>query len=200
MKKKILVLGILLGIFFLIILIKPVVSPVKPPTPQWQTYRNEKFNFQFDYPIDWQKEEWDLEEATGYKTLTDGTILYQGKFFGENGHFEILIWQNKSGISARNYLTWYRHEDLNLKDLPLVENDKQSFSSNKIASLSALRYFQSKNGRGKPVLYYFFNHDDHLYELTEEREDLNEKTATLGAKLISPIYSPILKSFRFLDK
>lgn len=179
MRKKIFFLGILIGFLFLLLIIKPVISPVKPlpPKPQWQTYKNTKFNFQFDYPIDWQKEEWDLEEATTYKTLTDGTILYQGKFFGEDGHFEILVWQNKAGANARNYLTWYRHEDLNLSDLPLTENEK-------IASISSLRYFQEKNSRAKPVLYHFFVHDDHLYELTEENP--------------GPVYNPILKSFKFI--
>ena len=181
MKKKIVLLGVFIGLLFLVLLIKPVVSPVKPlsPKPQWQTYQNKKFNFQFDYPIDWQKEEWDLEEATTYKTLTDGKILYQGKFFGKDGHFEILVWQNKSMVAARNFLTWYRHEDLDLANLPVTENDQ-------VASISGIRYFQEKNARNKPVLYHFFVHDDHLYELTEENP--------------GPVYNPILKSFKFLSQ
>lgn len=179
MNKKFIFLGLILGLAAILLVIKPALSPIVKK-PQWQTYENNKFGFHFSYPFSWQKEEWDLETATGYKTISDGTILYQGKFFGRDGHFEVLIWENNQKASSHNYLTWYRHEDLNLNDLPLVENDM-------IASVSAIRYFQQKTARAKPLLYYFFTKDNLLFELTQEREDL----------VFNPIYDPILQSFQF---
>lgn len=200
MKKKIILLGSLWGFLFLFLIIKPAISPVQPPKPQRQTYQNSKYGFQFNYPISWQKEEWDLETATGYKAISDGTILYQGKFFSKEappvGGFEILVWENNGRASIKNYLTWYRHEDLNLTDLPLIENET-------VASVAAIRHFQQKTARGKPVLYYFFTKDNLVFELTEEREDLvnlTKEEATQSAQFFSPIYDPILTSFQFVLK
>lgn len=191
MEKKFIFLGLVLGLVAVLLVIKPAFSPVVKK-PQWQTYENNKFGFRFSYPFSWQKEEWDLETATGYKRISDGTILYQGKFFGSDGSFEVLIWENNGRASTKNYLTWYRHEDLNLADLPLAENET-------VASVSAIKYFQQKTARGKPVLYYFFTKENLVFELTEERPDLlnlTAKEATQSARFISPIYDPLLQSFQ----
>lgn len=203
MKKKFIFLGLVLGLAAILLVIKPALSPIVEK-PQWQTYENNKFGFRFSYPFSWQKEEWDLETATGYKNISDGTILYQGKFFSKDtppvGSFEVLIWENNSRAKILNWLTWFRHEDLTLSALPIEENDS-------VAKMPAVRYFQPKTARGTPVLYYFFTKENLVFELTEEREDLvnlTKEEATQSAQFFSPIYDPILQIFsidsKFLPK
>lgn len=189
MNKRLLILGLVLGLVLIFLSTKPLIAP----TPQNKIYANSKYQFQLLYPRTWRVEEWDLETAAGLTHLTDGTILYQGKFFGKDGHFEILIWQNKSKTPVRNWLTWYRHEDLILTDLPPKEN----FS---LSGIQAIRYLQKQTSRKKPILFIFFNRDDKFYELTQEREDLTSMEATDSAGFIHPVYDQILESFKFLAK
>lgn len=182
-------LGLLLGAIALLFAAKPLISPIHQPAEK--THLNSKYNYQLLLPSDWQIEEWDIEEAANLKSVPDGTILYQGKFFGKSGHFEILIWQNKSKAKARSWLTWFRHEDLILQDLPKEEN----FS---IAGIPAIRYLQKNTSRKKPILYIFFTKEDKIYELTEEREDLINIEATQSSQLADPVYDRIVQSFQFV--
>ncbi|MFH0863571.1 MAG: hypothetical protein V1858_00570 [Candidatus Gottesmanbacteria bacterium] len=197
MKKKITFLGIFLGLVILLFTVKPLIAPtiqrrIIPNTEK--TYSNPKYGFEFKYPGDWQVEQWDIEEAANLKKVTDGTIIYQGRFFSplaDKGHFEVLIWQNKSKASVHQYLSWYRHEDLILKDLPAQENYY-------LAGLPAIIYLQKTTSKKKPILYIFFNKDDKLYELIEERQDLINAVATDSSQFVSPVYDKLLQSFKFI--
>ncbi len=194
MKKKIGLFGLLLGIVFLFFAVKPLIAPTlekKISSITDKDYVNSKYKFQFKYPVDWQVEQWDIEKASNLTNVPDGTILYQGKFFGKSGHFEVLIWQNKSKAPVRSWLGWFRHEDLILENLPMKEN---SF----LAGSPTILYLQKNTSRKKPILYSFFNKDDKIFELTEERQDLLNIEATNSAKFASPIYDKILASFRFM--
>lgn len=198
-----LVLMIVIATFFLAA--KPLISPTKKisfplreSSPTDRLYQNEKYGFKFWYPSNWQVEEWNIEEATKLnKSWPDGSILYQGRFFNpsadseEAGHFEVLIWENKSQAPISSWLTWFRHEDLDLLNLPKEEN----FS---LAGRSAIRYLQQKTSRKKPLLYFFIGKDDKILELIQEREDLTGSQATAGAKLGSSLYDRILQSFQFV--
>lgn len=198
--KRIIIFGCFFGILILLFSAKPLISPTIQQTFKNQIsqtsqkpYLNQKFNFKIMLPFDWQIEEWNIEEASNLKNVPDGTILSQEKFFGKNGHFEIIIWENKSKTPLRTWLTWYRHEDLILTDLPKQENFQ-------IANLPAIRYLQKKTSKKKPILYIFFLKDGKLFELTQEREDLVNIEATLSSQLVSPVYDEIIKSFQFLTE
>ena len=194
MKKKIGILGFVLGIIILLLAAKPLIAPTiqKKIAPPDKIYTNQKFGFSLTYPNDWQTEEWDIEKAANLKTVTDGTILYQGKFFGKDGQVEFLIWQSKTKATTRQFLTWYRHEDLVLADVPLQENYT-------FAGLPAIRYLQQKTAKKLPVLYIFFQKDDKIYELTQDRRDLIGIEATTSAQLAFPVYDKIIGSFRFIE-
>lgn len=183
---KIIILGLFLGVMTLFLSSKPAVSPTNKEEAS-KIYQNSKYGFQFTYPANWKTEAWDLEEATGYKTISDGTILYQGKFLGPSGRLDVLIWENKAGATVRQWLTWYRHEDLVLKDLPEKENDT-------IVGLPAIRYFQKETSRKTPTLFYFFKDKDKIFEIVMETE------ATNSAVLNSKTYGQILQSFKFMVK
>ncbi|MCL4382228.1 MAG: hypothetical protein M1575_04250 [Patescibacteria group bacterium] len=198
--KKVIIFGCFFGILILLFSAKPLISPtikqalrnsINQAGPK--TYTNNKFNFKITLPFDWQIEEWNIEEASNLKNVPDGTILSQEKFFGQDGHFEIIIWENKSKTPLRTWLTWYRHEDLILADLPKQENFQ-------IANLPAIRYLQKKTSKKKPILYIFFLKDGRLFELTQEREDLVNIEATLSSQLANPLYDEMLKSFQFLTE
>jgi hypothetical protein len=194
--KKIGILGSLLGLLILLFAAKPLISPTIQPRlggATWKTHFNAKYGHQLSFPADWQVEEWDIEEAANLKTVPDGTILHQGKFFGKNGHFEILIWENKSRAPVRTWLTWFRHEDLILSNLPQKEN----FT---ISGIPVIHYLQKSTSRKKPILYIFFGKDDKIYELTEEREDLIGVEATESARFAHPVYDKIVQSFQFVVK
>ncbi len=198
--KRVIIFGCFFGILILLFSAKPLISPTIKQAlrnsvnqASQKTYSNNKFNFKITLPFAWQIEEWNIEEASKLKNVPDGTILSQEKFFGQDGHLEIIIWENKSQTPLRTWLTWYRHEDLILADLPKQENFQ-------IANLPAIRYLQKKTSRKKPILYVFFLKDGKLFELTQEREDLVNIEATLSSQLASPLYDEILKSFQFLTE
>lgn len=202
--KKIILLGLILGIITLLFSVKPLISPNVSRLSLEKSYVNKKYGFQFSYPFNWQVEEWDIEKAANLKNVADGTILYQGKFFGSSGspagEFEVLIWENKQSFSSnkskvpvRTWLTWFRHEDLNLSDLPKQEN----FT---LAGIPAIRYLQKNTSRKKPILYIFFSREDKIYELTCQREDLAGFEATESGQFLHPVYDKILQSFQFVLK
>ncbi len=193
MNKRIPIIGFVLGLIGLFVIAKPLIAPTLEKqigSVTDKTYINSKYGFQLKYPGGWQIEEWDIESAANLKKVADGTILYQGKFFGTSGHFEILIWENKSRAAARQWLTWFRHEDLILSSVPPKEN----FMT---AGLPAIRFLQKETSRKKPILFVFLGKDDKIYEFTEEREDLSSLEATQSARFIHPIYDRILGSFQF---
>ena len=194
--KKIGILGVLLGLAILLVSAKPLISPTIQKFG-WKTHHNSKYGHQLSLPADWEIQEWDIEEAANLKNVADGTILYQGKFFGKSGspagEFEILIWENKSKAPVRTWLTWFRHEDLILKNIPQEEN----FT---IAEVPAIRYLQKSTSKKKPILYTFFGKDGKIYELTCQREDLVEVEATESGKFLHPVYDKILQSFQFVVK
>lgn len=190
-KKTILLLGIFLALTLLLLTTKPLVSPTTPPKPSWKPHTNQKYGYQLLYPESWQVEEWDIEQAAKLKRVPDGSIWYQAKFFGEEGHFEILIWENRGQTSVRNWLTWFRHEDLVLKDVPKEEN----FT---VAETPAIRFVQKETARGKPLLYIFFGQEDKVYELVMSRDDLSRIATPSGRQLSHPVYDKIIDSFKFL--
>lgn len=199
MSKKIGILGLFSGLVIGLIIFFFVsgllISPTTQPTNwriNWETRSNLKYNHQISLPTTWESQEWDIEEVANLKVVPDGIILYQGKFSGKEGFFEILIWENKSKASIRQWLTWFRHEDLILKDLPQKENFM-------VAGLPAFRYLQKQTSRKKPILYIFFGRQDKIYELIQEREDLVGVEATDSARFTHPVYDKILQSFRFLS-
>lgn len=194
MNKRLLIAGFILGLVGLFFVVKPLIAPglerqIGLVTDK--TYVNSKHYFQFKYPANWQTEEWDIEQAANLQKVADGTILYQGKFFGPSGHFEVLVWSNKSKASVRQWLTWFRHEDLILSAMPQKEN----FT---IGGMPAVRFLQKDTSRKKPILFLFAAVGDKIYELTEERDDLRNIEATDSAKFASPIFDRILESFQFI--
>lgn len=197
MSKKIGILGLfsglVIGLIIFFFVTGPLISPTTQPTNwriNWETRSNLKYNYQISLPTTWESQEWDIEEVANLKVVPDGTILYQGKFSGKEGFFEILIWENKSKASPRQWLTWFRHEDLILKDFPQKENFM-------VAGLPAFRYLQKQTSRKKPILYIFFGRQDKIYELIQEREDLVGVEATDSARFTHPVYDKIWQSFRF---
>lgn len=204
MKKKIiLLLGIFLGLALLLLTTKPLIfeekndlwefiSPTTLPKPTWKLYTNQKYDYQILYPASWQAEEWDIGEAAKLKRVPDGSIWHQARFSDEEGRFEVLIWENASEVPVRTWLTWFRHEDLILKDMPKKEN----FA---VDEIPAIRFVQAKTAKDKPLLYIFFGKDGKVYEFVEEREDLAEIESPTEEQLVHPIYDKIIESFKFLE-
>lgn len=189
-KKTVFLIGILIGIGLIFFTAKPLVSPPVPPKPAWKTFENQSYGYRLLYPADWEVSQWDIQEAANLKRVPDGSIWHQAKFSGPNGHFEILIWENKSQAAVRNWLSWFRHEDLVLKEVPKEENF--TFSG-----ISAFRFVQKKTAKETPLLYVFFNKDDKVFEFVMEREDLIRVATPSGEKLSHPGYDKIMESFVF---
>ena len=191
-KRKIALLVISLGlvslfvVFLLNLKSKSLVfttplSPQLSPTPiPWQVYSNQDYEYSISYPPDWQVEAWDITEAAKLKTVPDGSIWHQAKFKTEKGVFEVIIWENQSQAPLRSWLSWFRHEDLKLSELPKEENFQ-------IGGLPAILYSQAETGRG-PLDHIFFQKDNKIYEFVEEKE------TSLAAD-----YGKVVASFSFLE-
>ncbi len=194
MNKRLLIVGFALGLIGLFFVAKPLIAPTierQVSSVTDKTYANTNYSFQFRYPANWQIDEWNIQEAANLQRVADGTIIYQGKFFGPSGHFEVLVWSNKAKASVRQWLTWYRHEDLILTGIPPKENFM-------LSGVPAIRFLQKETSRKKPVLFIFIALGEKIYELTEERDDLKNIEATNSAKFLSPTFDRILESFQFI--
>lgn len=152
----------------------PTITPT--PTLSWKKHQNERFGHEISYPPDFKIEEWDIDEAAGLKTLPDGYIYHQARFFGESRRLEILIWANKAKAGIPQFLSWYRHEDLDLKKIPKEAN----FS---IDGISAFRF-------GYPLIHIFFPYQDKVYELVYQ---------TTG-QLSDSVYDQMTGSFKFIKE
>ncbi len=204
MKNKIILIGILVGLgLFLLVTksslleeergIKSLLPLRKPTETPWQTYKNQKYSYRLLYPAGWEREEWDIQEAANLKRVPNGSIWHQAKFSGEESHFEVLIWENRSRTTVRNWLTWFRHEDLILKEVPKEEN----FS---VAGLPAIRFVQKETAKDKPLLYIFFGQEDKVYELVMTREDLARIATPSARQLVHLVYDKMIGSFKFLGE
>jgi hypothetical protein len=202
-KKLLFFLGFVLAIIFLLLAARPWISQLGNPsfnhpvfkskTPAWQVKKNEKIGYQVSYPEDWLIDEWDMEEAANLKNVPDGSIYYQSRFSGDSGHFEILVWENKSQAKLRTWLTWFRHEDLALENVPQQEN----FT---ISGQPAILSRQLETSRGKPVLYIFFAYQDKIYELNFEGEELLGVEISKTGQQGNAVYDKIMQSFIFVVK
>ena len=191
MNKKIVFIGVFLGLVLLFLAVKPLVSPSVPPKPDWKPYNNQEYHYQLLYPLGWEVEEWDIQEAAKLKQVPDGSIWHQAKFSGQEGQFEVLIWENRPKTSVRNWLTWFRHEDLTLKEVPKEEN----FT---IGEIPAFRFVQKETAKDKPLLYVFFGQEDKVYELVMTRDDLVRIATPSGEQLSHPAYDKMIESFKFV--
>lgn len=195
-KRKIIVLVLALSFisFLIILLVKskgepslPAIPPISEPSPSaipWQVYSNQEYGYTLFYPPNWQVEAWDIKQAAKLKIVPDGSIWQQAKFKGEQGLFEVLVWENKTKVPLRTWLSWFRHEDLNLEAVPEQENFE-------IGGLPAIRFAQAETGRGKPLEYIFFQIEDKVYEFIVEKEFKDQAVADNYDKMVS--------SFKFLE-
>ncbi|MBL7159913.1 hypothetical protein ISS85_05530 [Candidatus Microgenomates bacterium] len=191
-KRKIILLFISLGfiVLFVIFLLNlkskapvftPPIGPQPSPTPiPWQSYLNQDYEYRLSYPPNWQVEAWNIKEAAKLTRIPDGSIWHQAKFKGESGVFEVLIWENQSQAPLRSWLSWFRHEDLNLSELPEEENFQ-------IGGMPAILYSQAETGRG-PLDHIFFQQDNKIYEFVEEKE-----------AAFTVDYNKVITSFVFLE-
>lgn len=195
-KRRIVVISLTLLFFFLFFIgttlflklktkksapLYPKPSPTEIP---WKTYVNQNYQYAISYPPDWQVEAWDIRQAANLTKIPNGAIWHQAKFKGEKGNFEILIWENQTKAPLQTWLTWFRHEDLDLKALPQKENFE-------VGGLPAILYSQKDSPRGKPLDHIFFKWEDKIYEFIEEKGTLDEAAL--------PNYDKIISSLRFLE-
>lgn len=170
----------------------PLYLPRPTPNP-WLTYTNQKYKYSLLYNSDFKLNEWDFEEAVGIKSAPDGSIVQQIKFNSTKGDdgFEVLVWENQNRVEVKDWVTWFRHEDLDLKTILQEENVY-------VAGLPALRFIQKETARGKPILYIFFAKDEKIYELLEEREDLKGRNDGAVNFMSQPVFDRMVESFKFL--
>lgn len=174
---------------------KPSLSPTPTPTPIWPSVQNRKYGFQINYPPDWEKDEWDIEQASELKNLPDGYIWYQVRLHkGKDYRLEVIVWGNKAQTPLLTWLRWYRHEDLDLAKLPKEENFN-------FADFPALRVFQKKSAHeSHPVVRIFIPKENKVWEIFYQMTNLqNLGREPAESELVDLVYEDLLKTFQFLQ-
>ncbi len=164
--------------------IKPVFAPYtansKKESP-WKIYTNTVNGYSFSYPSEWNiSQEWDIRQAAHLNSIPDGSIWQQIKLEGNNQAFEVVVWENASGVPARTWVSWFRHEDLNLENVPEEPNAT-------VSGIPSILYTQGQTARKKPLSYYFLTDHGVVYELVFE-------------SVAAEVRSRIVADFRLLDK
>jgi hypothetical protein len=109
---------------------------------------------------------------------------------GNNKRLEILAWGNRAKTPIREWLRWYRHEDLNLNDLPKDPNFI-------FLGETSVRMFQEKTSFTYPVVRIFFQKEDKLFEILYRMDDLIDVTSPNETQLVDEPYTSMLQSFKF---
>ena len=188
-RKIIIIIGLAFVSLFIFFFLKsktkkpPLLTLAPSPAEiSWEIYSNKDYKYSISYPSEWQIEAWDIKEAANLERIPDGSIWHQARFKAEKENFEILIWENTTKASLRTWLTWFRHEDLDLKELPEEENFQ-------IGGMPAILYSQKETVRG-PSDHIFFQLDDKIYEFVEEKE---------SASVDETACDKMISSFQFLE-
>lgn len=164
----------------------PKFLPTPTPSP-WLAYVNDHYGYSINYPRTWEKTEWEFHEATKLNTSRnqqEGMIWQQVKFEGKEKSFQVLLWVNRQKVAIPQWLRWYRHEDLDLEEIPPKSNYQ-------ILGKEAYLMFSEKTSWGYPAMRIFFLHEDHVFELIAQSPTEN----------LDPIYQEMITGFRleFLD-
>lgn len=154
--------------------------PTATPLPE-KSFQSRNYNYGFRYPANWELQEWDLKTTANLNSAPNGSILQQTIIKGDNGHLEILVWNNLTGVPTRTWLNFFRHEDLILKDVPPTENSQ-------IATVPAINFTQNQTSRNKPLEYFFLARKNFIYEIVMEKSYVTQDY---------PAYRQILESFTF---
>lgn len=196
-KRKIIIAIVSLGFisFLSFFLLKSKSKPQTPVAPvetaptatpvTWKTYSNPDYEYLISYPPNWQVETWDIREAAKLTQVPDGSIWHQAKFEGEEGGFEVIIWENKTRALLKTWLSWFRHEDLDLTKVPEEENFQ-------IGGMPAILYSQKDSTKGS-LDHIFFQSEDRVYEFVEKKEEV------LTNEVIVSNYDKMVSSFSYLE-
>lgn len=196
MNKRKIVIAIVSLLFISLFIVLCLKSKTKTPSPliptpspaevPWETYSNQDYEYAISYPSNWQTEVWDIKEAANLTKIPDGSIWHQAKFKGDKEGFEILIWENETKVPLKTWLTWFRHEDLDLGKLPEKENYE-------IGGMPAILSPQEEAAGGKVLDHIFFQFEDKIYEFVEEKE------TTPTGETVTSNYDKMISSFLFLE-
>ncbi len=172
-------------------------SPAATAAPldriDWETYINKEFGYSVKYPQGWKKTEWDITDAAHLTSVPNGSIWHQSIFEGPDGRFEVVVWENSGGASVRNWISWFRHEDLKLKNVPTEPNIT-------LANGEAISYIQFETARKKPLHYVFTGAGSRIYEVIFERPDVTNENVTVETLSKSDVHEYILQSFVMLPQ
>ncbi len=165
-----------------------IESPVKLPlvipslAPAFKEFTSDKNNFKVSYPAGWTLKQWDFFDVTDLTTIPEGSIRFQLSALGEEGKFEVLVWENRSKLPVTNWVSEFLHEEIDSKEIP--KNYNFTFQN-----FNALQILNFNKARKKPVEYIFFNYEDRVFELIFELDDISQK---------NKIYDQIKESFTLI--
>ena len=160
------------------------------PTPEWKIFAESKLNYSIKYPSTWTNDNWNIQNAANIKGTADGNIWGHARFFGENKQLEIIAWGNKTKTPLIQWLTWYRHEDLELNKLPKETNSI-------FQGEQAVRIYQEKTSFTYPVVRIFFQKGDFLYEILYRMDSLRGIIEPIESQMQEEPYITILQSLKF---
>lgn len=160
------------------------------PTPEWKIFTEPKLNYSISYPPMWTNDNWNIQDAANVKGTADGNIWGHARFNGENKQLEIIAWGNKTKTPILTWLTWYRHEDLELNKLPKEPNFM-------FLGEQAVRVYQEKTSFTYPVVRIFFQKGNYLYEILYRMDSLKGLVESTDSQLQEEPYDTILQSLKF---
>lgn len=170
---------------------KSLFSLKPTPTPAWETHTHPRLKFEIQYPPGWEADTWDIQDVANVKSTVDGNIWSQTRLSGEDKRLEIIAWGNRAQTPIIQWLTWYRHEDLNLNSLPKETNFI-------FLGEPSIRLFQEKTSFTYPVVRIFFQKDDKLYEILYRMDSLKGVNQPRDYQLSQEPYITMLQNLKFI--
>ncbi len=179
----------------LILAEKETVTPLAGRISSWETYRNEKYEYEVKYPKDWEIIE--AKPRVGYKAEKEINILYgkelqkitfiEKEYAIWQGEFQIRIILNPDKLSLEEWIN--RNEPRDISGDSLVQGISDTTLGGKVAK--RLSIFGFDHEKIEIVVLY----KGYIYSINFSGSNPND----MEAKRHQQIYRQILSSFRFFE-
>lgn len=163
---------------------KSETMPEEKVPAGWKTYKNDKYNFSFSYPADWEFEvTFDQENLFSISIVKKDTTQEKIQIYEEemvaSYNMMVRVEPNKKGISAKE-------KRLSLFGAKSRDQEEKNLKPYTVGGIKGIRFFEGAAPASGPVTMVLLAHNDSFYQFS------------YGALATKKTHEKFLKDFELL--